>query len=105
MRPFHKLLSGDPGLGFRRRERDSNPRVFRPTVFKTAAFGHSAIPPLTASSAPPERADRPYVDPRVLATSSIVPLLCYPSQVMPAGTGSDSPGGCYICLRLLGKSP
>ena len=46
MRPFHRLLPGKSGLGFRRRERDSNPRVFRPTVFKTAAFGRSAIPPL-----------------------------------------------------------
>ena len=28
-----------------RREQDSNPRDFRPTVFKTAAFDLSAIPP------------------------------------------------------------
>ncbi len=28
-----------------RRERDSNPRTFRSTVFKTAALNHSAIPP------------------------------------------------------------
>jgi hypothetical protein len=28
-----------------RRERDSNPRTFRSTVFKTAAFDRSAIPP------------------------------------------------------------
>ena len=32
---------------FLRRERDSNPRGFRPAVFKTAAIVHSAIPPLT----------------------------------------------------------
>ena len=30
---------------FRRRERDSNPRDFHPTVFKTVAIDHSAIPP------------------------------------------------------------
>jgi hypothetical protein len=30
---------------FRRRERDSNPRGFRLTVFKTVAIDHSAIPP------------------------------------------------------------
>ena len=29
-----------------RRERDSNPRIFRSTVFKTAALNHSAIPPV-----------------------------------------------------------
>ena len=28
-----------------RRERDSNPRTFRSTVFKTAALNRSAIPP------------------------------------------------------------
>src|SRR5229473_337219 len=32
-------------LPFRRRERDSNPRGFHPTVFKTVAIDHSAIPP------------------------------------------------------------
>jgi hypothetical protein len=28
-----------------RRRRDSNPRRFRATVFKTVAFDHSATPP------------------------------------------------------------
>ena len=28
-----------------RRERDSNPRTFQSTVFKTVAIDHSAIPP------------------------------------------------------------
>ena len=32
-----------------RRERDSNPRSFRSVVFKTTAFGRSAIPPRSAS--------------------------------------------------------
>src|SRR5712692_4135301 len=32
-------------LPFRRRERDSNPRGFHPTVFKTVAIDHLAIPP------------------------------------------------------------
>lgn len=32
-------------LPFWRRERDSNPRGFHPTVFKTVAIDHSAIPP------------------------------------------------------------
>jgi hypothetical protein len=36
-------VSADIGLW--RRERDSNPRTFRSTVFKTAALNHSAIPP------------------------------------------------------------
>ena len=32
-----------------RRERDSNPRSFRTTVFKTVAIDHSAIPPGSAN--------------------------------------------------------
>ena len=34
----------------RRRRRDSNPRRFRATVFKTVAFDHSATPPLDGHS-------------------------------------------------------
>ena len=34
-----------PHTRTRRRERDSNPRILRSTVFKTAAIDHSAIPP------------------------------------------------------------
>ena len=37
----------EPRVVFWRREQDSNPRTFRSTVFKTAAFDHSAIPPDT----------------------------------------------------------
>ncbi len=39
------LSSPDPVCFIWRREQDSNPRDFRPTVFKTAAIDHSAIPP------------------------------------------------------------
>jgi microsomal dipeptidase-like Zn-dependent dipeptidase len=38
-----RLLSGS--LGAWRRGRDSNPRTFRSTVFKTAAINHSATSP------------------------------------------------------------
>ena len=40
-----RLCSATIGQTGWRRERDSNPRTFRSTVFKTAAFDHSAIPP------------------------------------------------------------
>ena len=44
---WRALAEGEPATGFPnwRREQDSNPRDFRPTVFKTAAFDLSAIPP------------------------------------------------------------
>src|SRR4030042_1100049 len=41
-----KVKKGENNKSWRR-EQDSNPRTFRSTVFKTAAFDLSAIPPLT----------------------------------------------------------
>ncbi len=44
-----RCRSSKRGYGMRRgqgrRERDSNPRMFPSTVFKTVAFNHSAISP------------------------------------------------------------
>ena len=40
-----RFKSQSTAFTFWRREQDSNPRDFHPTVFKTAAIDHSAIPP------------------------------------------------------------
>jgi hypothetical protein len=54
----------------RRRRRDSNPRCLRTTVFKTAAFNHSATPPSCGGKTGLEYMDRVRLVKKILALSA-----------------------------------